>query len=89
MKVLLAPFTFIISFIKHFFIGVKFVFFDVWYNLIEYYVDKNKFKKREQKVNRNEVKQDFSLEEVEIYKHQVRISFSTYPFPQAPIGMTF
>lgn len=48
MKVLLAPFTFLISFIKHFFIGVKFVFFDAWYNLIHYYVDEKKFKKREQ-----------------------------------------
>lgn len=47
MKVLLAPFTFLISFIKHFFIGVKFVFFDAWYNLIHYYVDEKKFKKRE------------------------------------------
>ena len=55
MKVLLAPFTFIISFIKHFFIGVKFVFFDAWYNLIEYYQDKNNFKKREQHTNLNEI----------------------------------
>ena len=48
MKILLAPFTFIVSFIEHFFIGVKFVFFDAWYNLIMYYKDKNDFKRREQ-----------------------------------------
>ena len=48
MKILLAPFTFIVSFIEHFFIGIKFVFFDAWYNLIMYYKDKNEFKRREQ-----------------------------------------
>lgn len=47
MKVLLAPFLFIISFIKHFFIGVKFVFFDVWYNMIYYHMENRKFKKLE------------------------------------------
>lgn len=47
MKVLLAPFIFIYSFIKHFFIGFKFVFFDVWYNLISYYKDNSEFKKIE------------------------------------------
>ena len=45
MEILLAPFTFIISFVKHFFIGVKFVFFDVWYNMIDYYINKKDFKK--------------------------------------------
>lgn len=48
MGILLAPFTFIISFIKHFFIGVKFVFFDVWYNIIDYQLSKKNFKKKEQ-----------------------------------------
>lgn len=48
MEILLAPFTFIISFIKHFFIGVKFVFFDVWYNIIDYQLNKKSFKKKEQ-----------------------------------------
>lgn len=48
MEILLAPFTFIISFVKHFFIGVKFVFFDVWYNMIDYYINKKDFKRREQ-----------------------------------------
>ncbi len=48
MGILLAPFTFIISFIKHFFIGVKFVFFDVWYNIIDYQLNKKSFKKKEQ-----------------------------------------
>ena len=47
MKVLLAPFMFLISFIKHFFMGVKFVFFDAWYNLVRYYADERKFKKME------------------------------------------
>ena len=74
MKVLLAPFTFLISFIKHFFIGVKFVFFDAWYNLFSYYSDERKFKKREHTKNsedvidssKNEVKNEpyiMSLEE--------------------------
>ena len=47
MKVLLAPFMFLISFIKHFFMGVKFVFFDAWYNLFSYYAEERKFKKIE------------------------------------------
>ena len=51
MKILLAPFIFVISFIKHFFIGVKFVFFDAWYNLIEYYSNKSDFKRREHPLN--------------------------------------
>ena len=51
MKVLTLPFKFIYSFIKHFFIGVKFVFFDAWYNLISYYVDKKAFLKREQNLS--------------------------------------
>ena len=55
MKVLLAPFTFLISFIKHFFIGVKFVFFDAWYNMFSYYSDERKFKKREHAKSREEV----------------------------------
>ena len=45
MGILLAPFTFIISFIKHFFIGVKFVFFDVWYNIIDYQLNKKSLNK--------------------------------------------
>ena len=55
MKVLLAPFIFIISFIKHFFIGIKFVFFDVWANFIRYQIEEKEFRKREnihQKDNR-------------------------------------
>ena len=47
MEFLLAPFRFLISFIKHFFIGVKYVFFDVWYNMIDYYLNERQFKKRE------------------------------------------
>ena len=47
MKVLLAPFMFLISFIKHFFMGVKFVFFDAWYNLFSYYAEERKFNKIE------------------------------------------
>ncbi len=57
MKILLLPFIFIISFIKHFFIGIKFVFFDAWYNLIMYYKNKSDFKKIEHnsinKINAN------------------------------------
>ena len=47
MEVILAPFKFLFSFIKHFFMGVKFVFFDVWYNFFSYYAQERKFKKRE------------------------------------------
>lgn len=67
MKVLLAPFTFLISFIKHFFIGVKFVFFDVWYEFITYYTQKHNFKKREHYTKKETVdlnKKDKDEEEV-------------------------
>ena len=69
MKVLLAPFTFLISFIKHFFIGVKFVFFDAWYNLIHYYVDEKKFKKREQ-VN---MAQENTLQKSDVDEEEVHV----------------
>ena len=69
MKVLLAPFTFLISFIKHFFIGVKFVFFNAWYNLIHYYVDEKKFKKREQ-VN---MVQDNTLQKSDVDEEEVHV----------------
>ncbi len=32
LKIIMAPFLFLISFIKHFFIGVKFIFFDCFHN---------------------------------------------------------
>ena len=65
MKILLAPFIFVISFIKHFFIGVKFVFFDAWYNLIEYYSNKSDFKRREHPLNleKTETSKDANTEE--------------------------
>lgn len=69
MKVLLAPFIFLISFIKHFFIGVKFVFFDAWYNLIHYYVDEKKFKKREQ-VN---MAQENTLQKSDVDEEEVHV----------------
>ena len=69
MKVLLAPFTFLISFIKHFFIGIKFVFFDAWYNLIHYYVDEKKFKKREQ-VN---MAQENTLQKSDVDEEEVHV----------------
>ncbi len=47
MKIILAPLMFIFSFIKHFFMGVKFVFFDVWYDFFYYLMEKEKFKKKE------------------------------------------
>ena len=47
MEFLLAQFRFLVSFIKHFFIGVKYVFFYVWYNMIDYYLNERQFKKRE------------------------------------------
>jgi len=45
-KLVLAPFLFIVSFIKHFFIGVKFIFFDVWKNIFSYHKARNDFRKR-------------------------------------------
>ena len=45
--IILFPFLFIISFIKHFFIGVKFVFFDVFYDFFSYEHNKHSFKKLE------------------------------------------
>lgn len=51
MNLLLTPFQIIISIIKHFFIGIKYVFFDVWLNIINYLINKNNFKKREKKSN--------------------------------------
>lgn len=47
LSLILAPFLFIISFIKHFFIGVKFIFFDIWANMIRYRKAKKDFQKRE------------------------------------------
>ncbi len=46
-NILMAPFLFIYSFIRHFFMGVKYVFFDMWYNMVSYRIDKKKFKNRE------------------------------------------
>lgn len=46
-NILLFPIIAIISFIKHFFIGVKFVFFDAWANIIKYLIDKKNFQKME------------------------------------------
>lgn len=66
-KVLLAPINFIISFIRHFFIGVKFVFFDAWYNMIHYYIDKKQFKKRENYTAKVVVSQPLKEEEEESY----------------------
>ena len=58
-KIFLAPFIFIISFIRHFFIGVKFIFFDVWKNIFGYQKAKKDFRKREkngiEKANSNNV----------------------------------
>lgn len=45
-KILIAPFLLIVSFIKHFFIGVKFIFFDIWKNLLGYRRINNDFKRR-------------------------------------------
>ncbi len=41
--ILLAPFLFIVSFIKHFFIGVKFVFFDAFKNIFTYMASNREF----------------------------------------------
>ncbi len=56
-NIILAPFLFIISFIKHFFIGIKFVFFDVWKNIISYRKAKNAFKKHERIETKSIVKE--------------------------------
>ena len=44
-NILLLPFLFIYKLIRYFFLGVKFVFFDAFYNIISYYVNKRKFNK--------------------------------------------
>lgn len=46
INILLAPLFFVINFIKHFFIGIKFVFFDVWFNIFNNINNKRDFKKR-------------------------------------------
>ena len=46
-NILLWPFLIIISFIKHVFIGIKFVFFDVWKNWFDYVKNKKRFNKIE------------------------------------------
>lgn len=46
VKIVLMPFLFIISFIKHFFIGIKFIFFDVWKSILSYQKAKSDFRKR-------------------------------------------
>ncbi len=46
---ILAPFLFVFSFIKHFFMGVKFVFFDAFFNIFDYLLNKRKFKTLEVK----------------------------------------
>ncbi len=51
LYIILLPFIGIISFIKHFFIGIKFVFFDVWYNIISYRLSSKRFRKRELQPN--------------------------------------
>ena len=54
ITILLAPFLFIISFIKHFFIGVKFIFFDSFVNIFTNISNNHNFKKLEhQKININ------------------------------------
>lgn len=49
LNIILAPFIFVFSFIKHLFMGIKFVFFDAWVNIIFYLKDKKNFQKREMK----------------------------------------
>lgn len=44
IDIILAPFLFIISFIKHFFIGVKFIFIDSIASIISYKKSERKFK---------------------------------------------
>ncbi len=51
LNIILFPFIFIYSFIKYFFIGVKFVLFDSWYNRINYRIEEKKFKARDLKGN--------------------------------------
>lgn len=53
LSIIAAPFLFIINFIKYVFIGIKFVFFGVWLNIINYFIDKKKFKKRTNKISNN------------------------------------
>lgn len=52
-NIIFVPFLFIISFIKHFFIGIKFVFWDAWINIFNYRKVNKEFKRRKQKNSEN------------------------------------
>ena len=65
--IILTPFLFIVSFIKHFLIGLKFVFFDAFYNIIDAYMTKeysNKSKniKETQKSEQNNLIKEMQAE---------------------------
>lgn len=47
--IIVTPFLFIISFIKHFLIGLKFVFFDAFYNIIDWFLTKDYSKEESKK----------------------------------------
>lgn len=71
-NIILAPFLFIISFFKHFFIGIKFIFFDVWHNLINYNKVKKTFKNREQAISNKKERPNKKEEEPHILTYAER-----------------
>lgn len=67
-KIIFGPFLFIISFIKHFFIGIKFIFFDVWLNIFGYRKTKKDFQKKERAtINSNKTSNRISIPEEEVH----------------------
>jgi len=75
IDICLAPFLFIASFIKHFFIGVKFVFFDAFVNIFEVLSDKNQNKVINDKKNTNSLIKEM---QEEIKARQVNKEYYTY-----------
>lgn len=67
LKIILMPFIFIISFIKHFFIGIKFIFFDVWRNILSYQKAKKDFKRREKNGITNNENSVASIKEEDVH----------------------
>ncbi|MBE6154213.1 MAG: type II secretion system F family protein [Firmicutes bacterium] len=75
IDICLAPFLFIASFIKHFFIGVKFVFFDAFVNIFEVLSDKNQNKVINDKKNTNSLIKEM---QEEIKARQVNKEYYIY-----------
>lgn len=73
--ILLAPIIFIFSFIKHFFIGLKFIFIDSILDIINYNSSRKKMYKFISKQDQNEIKAQM---EQEIAKRKVKKYYFNY-----------